>query len=148
MTSRSLFGVLAGGLLVASSASVAVTQRAAATTAKPGPQGGGVTLLPNGWRIAPAGRHLSVGDLPLAMVESPDGRFLIVSNDGYAKASLAVIDVARMVVKSHVTVDDAWLGLAFHPDGTRVFSSGAGDNSVHELAWDNGVLTKTTRHVL
>ena len=38
----------------------------------PGPQGGGVTLLPNGWRIAPAGRHITVGDLPLAMVESAD----------------------------------------------------------------------------
>src|SRR5437763_2476207 len=126
-------------LLLSPPLAVAAGPATAATPAppsRPGAEGGGVTLLPNGWRIAPAGRHLSVGDLPLSMVESPDGRFLIVSNDGYAKASLAVIDVARMVVKSHVTVDDAWLGLVFHPDGTRVFSSGAGDNSVHELAWD------------
>ncbi len=39
---------------------------------RPGREGDSV-LLPNGWRIAPAGRHLAVGDLPLAMVESPDG---------------------------------------------------------------------------
>ena len=31
----------------------------------------GATLLPNGWRIAPAGRHLNIGDLPLAMAEDP-----------------------------------------------------------------------------
>ena len=30
-----------------------------------------------GWRIAPAGRHLSIGDLPLAMTLSPDGQSLI-----------------------------------------------------------------------
>ena len=45
-------------------------------SARPGPLGGGVTLLPNGWMIAPTGQHLQIGDLPLAMVESPDGHAL------------------------------------------------------------------------
>ena len=49
---------------------------------RPGALGGGVTLLPNGWKIAPAGWHVQIGDLPLAMVQSPDGRFLLVSNNG------------------------------------------------------------------
>ena len=66
-------------------AAAATAPRANEPPARPGVQGGGTTLLPNGWRIAPAGRHISVGDLPLAMVESPDGRYLIVSNNGYAK---------------------------------------------------------------
>src|SRR6266498_1992052 len=47
---------------------------------QPGAEGGGVTLLPNGWRIAPAGRHLTVGDLPLAMLESADGRHVVVGS--------------------------------------------------------------------
>src|SRR3954470_11836485 len=125
MTSRSLFGVLAGGLLVASSASVAVTQRAAATTAKPGPQGGGVTLLPNGWRIAPAGRHLQAGDLPLAMVASPDRRYVIVTNNGWSKPSLTIIDTERWSVKAKVPVEHAWLGLAWDKAGKRLYSAGA-----------------------
>ncbi len=107
-----------------------------------------MTLLPNGWRIAPAGRHLTLGDLPLAMVESADGRYLVVSNDGYGKPTLSVVDVGRMVVKSRVRVDNAWLGLAWHPDGTRLFSSGAAESSVHELGWAGGVLTPVTRYVL
>src|SRR5262249_35107543 len=57
-------------------------------SARPGPLGGGVTLLPNGWKIAPVGRHLQVGDLPLAMAESPDGRWLLVSNNGYAQPTI------------------------------------------------------------
>ncbi|HEV7502669.1 MAG TPA: bifunctional YncE family protein/alkaline phosphatase family protein, partial [Vicinamibacteria bacterium] len=115
---------------------------------RPGAQGGGVTLLPNGWRIAPAGRHLSVGDLPLAMAESPDGRYLIVSNDGYAKPTLSVVDVGHMVVKSRVPLANAWLGLAFHPDGKRLYSSGAGDSSVRELSWADGVLTPGPSYAL
>ncbi|OLB61952.1 MAG: hypothetical protein AUI11_07570 [Acidobacteria bacterium 13_2_20CM_2_66_4] len=52
-------------------------------SSRPGAVGGGVTLLPNGWKIAPAGRHVTVGHLPLAMVESPDGRSLMVATNGY-----------------------------------------------------------------
>ena len=114
----------------------------AAAADKPGAQGGGTTLLPNGWRIAPAGRHISVGDLPLAMVESPDGRYLIVSNNGYAKPTLSVVDVGHLYVKARVPLDNAWLGLAWHPDGKRLFASGAAENSVRELRWSpSGVLT-------
>ncbi|HZM49747.1 MAG TPA: YncE family protein, partial [Vicinamibacteria bacterium] len=121
----------------------------AAAADKPGAQGGGTTLLPNGWRIAPAGRHITVGDLPLAMVESPDGRYLIVSNNGYSKPTLSVVDVGRMYVKSRLTLDNAWLGLAWHPDGKRLFASGAAESSVRELRWSpSGVLTAGPNIVL
>jgi len=115
---------------------------------RPGVEGGGVTLLPNGWRIAPAGRHLTVGDLPLAMVESPDGRYLIVSNDGYAKPTLAVVDVARMAIRQRLPLDNAWLGLVWHPDGRHLFSSGAGESTVRELGWAGGRLSAAGSLVL
>ena len=95
MNSRRVFGLITVGLVLATSAAVVVTQRTLATTAQPGAQGGGVTLLPNGWRIAPAGRHLSIGDLPLAMVLSPDGHSLVVTNNGYQKPTLRVLDLDR-----------------------------------------------------
>src|SRR5712691_5665848 len=82
----------------------------------PGPQGGGVTLLPNGWKIAPAGRHIAVGDLPLAMVESPDGRALLVANNGYAKPSISIVDLQNQIVRDAIVLDHAWLGMAWHPD--------------------------------
>src|SRR5690349_17050850 len=89
----------------------------------PGKQSREVTLLPNGWRISPAGRHLTVGDLPLAMQESADGRYVIVSSNGWMKPTLTVIDVRNFYVKSKLTVDHAWLGLAWSPDGRRLYSS-------------------------
>src|SRR4029079_7487658 len=109
---------------------------------KPGAQGGGTTLLANGSRLAPAGRHITVGDLPLAMVECPDGRYLIVSNNGYAKPTLSLVELTRFYVKARVPLDNAWLGLAWHPDGKRLFVSGAAESSVREMRWAaNGVLT-------
>ena len=108
----------------------------------------GVTLLPNGWRIAPAGRHLSVGDLPLAMLESRDGRYLVVTNDGYAKPTLAVVDLETFTVRSHVSIENAWLGLAWNPAGDRLYSSGAPGNGIAELEFRNGELKETRRFEL
>ena len=104
----------------------------------PGPAGD-VTLLPNGWRIAPAGRHVQVSDLPLNMILSPDARYLIVTNNGYAKPTFSVVDTRNLAVAATVPVDEAWLGLAWHPDGKRFYSSA--ENGVREFAFDNGVVT-------
>jgi DNA-binding beta-propeller fold protein YncE len=109
-------------------------------TERPGVERG-TTLLPNGWRIAPAGRHMTVGDLPLAMVESADGRFLIVTNNGYSRPSLTVVDLKTFTVRSRVPLDNAWLGLAWNPDRSRLYSSGAAANTVEEFRFEKGRLT-------
>ena len=120
-------------LLVTGAASVA--QQGTPPAARPGSLGGGETLLPNGWRIAPAGRHMTIGDLPLNLVLSRDGKFLIVANNGYAKPTLRVVDLERGYVAQTMTLDDAWVGLAWNPDGTMLYSSGAASNSVLEFTW-------------
>src|SRR4029079_3037488 len=54
----------------------------------------------------------------------------------------SVVDVGRLYVKARVPLDNAWLGLAWHPDGKRLFASGAAESSVRELRWSaSGVLT-------
>ncbi len=115
---------------------------------RPGALGRGVTLLPNGWKIAPAGWHVQIGDLPLAMAESPDGRYLLVSNNGYAKPSVTVFDEERGTVVQRLVLDHAWLGMAWHPDGKRLYVSGAGNNTVHELSFAGGRLTRGADLVL
>jgi DNA-binding beta-propeller fold protein YncE len=141
MRSRPFLAICAVILFVVVAAVASVAQRGPAPPTLPGSLGKGVTLLPNGWKIQPAGRHLSVGDLPLAMVESPDGRFLIITNNGYAKPTLTVVDLELGEVTSKTALDNAWLGLAWHPDGRRVFSSGAGQTTVNEFYWTPGRLT-------
>jgi sugar lactone lactonase YvrE len=117
-----------------------VARLAPAPPAWPGSLGNGVTLLPNGWKIQPAGRHMPIGDLPLAMVESPDGNYLVVTNNGYAKPTLTIVDLKRGYVSSKTNMEHAWLGLAWHPDGRRLFSSGAGQTTVDEFYWTPGKL--------
>jgi YVTN family beta-propeller protein len=141
MRSHHFAAIALGFALFVSAAVVTVARLGPAPPAWPGSLGNGVTLLPNGWKLQAAGRHMSIGDLPLAMVESPDGNYLVVTNNGYAKPTLTIVDLKRGYVASKVTADHAWLGLAWHPDGRRVFSSGAGQTTVNEYYWTPGRLT-------
>src|SRR5262245_3976837 len=137
-----VFLAIASVLFVVSSALVGVAQWSAKAPRRPGPLGGGVTQLPNGWQIAPVGRHSQIGDLPLNMVWSPDGRYLIVTNNGWSKPSLTIFDTANFYIRSTVTVDHAWLGLAWDRGGKRLYSSGAAQNQVYEFEWDGMALTE------
>jgi DNA-binding beta-propeller fold protein YncE len=124
---------LAVPLLLLLAAALPATAAQRPKTSRPGHESREVTLLPNGWRISPAGRHITVGDLPLAMAESPDGRTLVITNNGYSKPTLTVIDLKSLDVRQKVEVDNAWLGIAWHPDGRRLYISGGGASTVDEL---------------
>src|ERR1700722_17200861 len=49
-------------------------------------------LLPNGWKLSPAGRALPLGDLPLNMQISASGRLMAVTNNGESTQSIQLID--------------------------------------------------------
>jgi YVTN family beta-propeller protein len=123
----------------------ATAQRGALPPAWPGRQPNGATLLPNGWRIAPAGRHIQVGDLPLNMAPSPDGRFLVITNNGWTRPTLTVFDTKHEQVTSRVQVDNAWFGLAWAPDGSHLYSAGAAENTIYDFTWANGALKDAGR---
>ena len=138
---RSLAAIaIATGVMGTGAPGAAARQNSRPRAARPGYQERGETLLPNGWRIAPVGRHIGVGHLPLDMVETTDGRFAIVTNNGYAKPTLSVVDLGKLTVASALPLDHAWLGLAWHPDGRRLYSSGAAALTVQELEFAGGRL--------
>src|SRR5262245_44233329 len=93
-------------------------------SAVPGKLDDGSVLLPNGWRIAPAGKHVGVGTLPLNIVVTQDGRNAIVVTSGLMRPALALIEVATWTVKNTYQLDNAWYGLALSPDGTKVYVGG------------------------
>jgi YVTN family beta-propeller protein len=111
------------------------------TPATPGAQADGTTLLANGWRLAPAGTHLSLSTLPLNIALSSDGRYALVTNDGISKPSISVVDLASWNVKSTTQMEHAWLGLAVSPDGSKVYSASASQNNVLEYTFSDGTLT-------
>lgn len=104
--------------------------------------GKGVILLPNGWKIQPAGKHIPLDDLPLEMAQSPDGQFLIVTNNGYSPPILSVIDLRQFRVNDRVKVKNAWLGLAMSSDGSTVYSSTGGNAEIQTFDFKNGKLTE------
>ncbi len=140
--------VLAAGLGLSSlggwaAAQGAVAPKATASAAvAPKLKGPKVTLLPNGWRISPVGQHFTVGDLPMNLVVTPDGDHVIVTNNGYSQPNLVVYDYTKQISRDRVMLESAWLGLVFHPDGKRLYSSGSAKNRVDEFSWDKAVLKK------
>jgi YVTN family beta-propeller protein len=136
------FAVLATfGCIVFVAAISPLAQRGPTAPVWPGYKGEGVTLLPNGWRIAPEGRHLTVGDLPMNLVPSPDGRFVAISTSGWAKPALSIFDTKTLQIVSRIEIDHTWLGLVWDPDGKRLFASGASENVIYEFSFEAGRLT-------
>jgi len=131
-------------LLGVSAATVLFTgaQVLPASPSSPGTLKDGSVMLPTGFRLLPTGRHLTVGDLPMNLVQSPDSRYLIVANNGLAKPSYSVVDVSSWTVTSTLQVDQAWLGLAFSADGSKVYIGGGNENDVQEFTFANGALQK------
>jgi YVTN family beta-propeller protein len=134
--------------LLASATLFIRAQTAPVSTATPGGLGDGTTLLANGWRIAPTGRHLPLGTLPLNIATAPDGRYALVTNNGLAKPTLTMIDLSNWLVKSTTALDAAWYGLAWSPDGKNVYIGGAAQNNVQEFSYANGVLTRARTFTL
>ena len=67
----------------------------------PGPTDKGF-LLPNGWTITPAGKHVPLTDLPLNIVPLPSGEHALVATSGYKKHQLSLIDLTtQSIVDQH-----------------------------------------------
>lgn len=143
--------LLSSAVALAAGQGAAAPKAAASAQAKPAParlKEPKVTLLPNGWRISPVGQHFTVGDLPMNLVVTPDGDHVIVTNNGYSQPNLVVYDYTKQISRDRVMLESAWLGLAFHPDGKRLYSSGSAKSRVDEFSWDKAVLKKTGEFAL
>ncbi|MDD5542436.1 MAG: bifunctional YncE family protein/alkaline phosphatase family protein [Acidobacteriia bacterium] len=100
-------------------------------------------LLPNGWKLTPAGTHIPAGDLPLRIVIHPDGKFLAVTNNGDGGNGLNILDLDRQTKVNTIPMESAWLGLQFSPDGKQLYASGGGDNKIFRFHFDQGIQEKS-----
>ncbi|MEP7340263.1 MAG: beta-propeller fold lactonase family protein [Acidobacteriota bacterium] len=98
-------------------------------------------LLPNGWTLTPEGQQIPISDLPLNMVLSKDGRYLLVTTNGNGDQTINVIDLQTNASVQNITVRKSWLGLDFAPDGKRFYVSGGDDNEVMVYDFAGGKAT-------
>ncbi|MGB7843185.1 MAG: bifunctional YncE family protein/alkaline phosphatase family protein [Salinimicrobium sp.] len=98
-------------------------------------------LLPNGWLLSPAGRSLSLGDLPLNVQTSVSGRYVAVTNNGQSTQSIQLIDPVHEKILDKKEVGKSWYGLAFSSDEKHLYASGGNDNFILDFRIKNRKLT-------
>ncbi|WP_425148581.1 beta-propeller fold lactonase family protein [Deinococcus sp.] len=105
-----------------------------------GPQADGSGLTPNHWSLTPAGLSVEIGDRPMGLAKSPDGRYLLVSSDGQGVQSLSLFDTAtRKVVQSipYAAPEALYIGVAWSPDGKAAYASAGGNNKIRVYSFDS-----------
>ena len=105
-------------------------------------------VLPNGWMLSPAGKSLSLGDLPLNIAVSSSKKMLAVTNNGQSKQSLQLIDVATQKVIDQVVIAKSWLGLKFSADEKYLFAAGGNDNCIWKYSINNKKLAVVDSYIL
>jgi YVTN family beta-propeller protein len=100
----------------------------------------GQILLPNGWKLSPAGRSIQLGDLPLNMQLSPSGKYLAITNNGQSTQTLQLVDPQREKILDERELDKSWYGLAFSSDEKHLYVSSGNDNTILNFEIKNNKL--------
>ncbi len=90
--------------------------------------------LPNGWKITPTGKSIQTEDMILNLTTAPDGKAIIALHSGFNPHGLVVVDAASQEAVQRLPLKSAWYGLAFSPDGKKLFVSGGNGVSRREPA--------------
>ncbi len=133
----------AGSIAIAALTAIATAQDASTTAPRPAsPAKGEGFLLPNGWRLTPAGAQIVLTDLPLNILTTSDGKQAFVATSGYNAHQLTVIDLATHKSLAVETVKESWYGLAHDAKTSRLWWSGGGSGTVHGLTWQDASIAK------
>ena len=110
-------------------------------TVLPGLQRDGSVLLPNQWSLRPVGKQLVVGDFPVNIALHPGGVFAAVLHSGWGQHEVRILDVKSGQPVSQAAIDESFYGLAWSPDGKKLYASGAGAEVVHAFDFRDGYLS-------
>ncbi len=98
-------------------------------------------LLFNGWGLSPAGSHVSISDMALKLVISPDKKLVVAACGGYNRTGLSFVDLATRKLTQFLPLAEVWNGLAFGKDGQRLFASGGDSGLIHIFKFSEGKAT-------
>jgi hypothetical protein len=105
--------------------------------------------LPNGWRLTPLGRAVATEDMVLNVSMAPDHKAVVALHSGFNPHGLVVVDARSEEAVQRIPLKSAWLGLAWHPNGKRLYVSGGNANGkkptrapIYIFDYENGRLSK------
>jgi YVTN family beta-propeller protein len=109
----------------------------------PGMTRTGAVLLPNGWSLRPAGKQTVLGDFPVLMAEHPSAPILAVLHAGYGTHEVITLDTQASPPRiiARVVVPETYTGLAWSPDGSRLFVGGGFDQVIYRFDHADGLLS-------
>lgn len=97
-------------------------------------------MLPNGWQLTPAGKSISLGDLPLNIIPNHAATMLAVTNNGQSTQSIQLIDIKTQQPVDEVVIPKSWYGLAFSDDDQLLYVAGGHDNRIIQYDVSQGKL--------
>ena len=104
--------------------------------------------LPNGWRLTPLGRAIPTEDMVLNVSVAPDRKSVVALHAGFNPHGLVVVDAHSEEAAQRIGLKSAWLGLAWHPNGKRLYVSGGNANGrkptrapIYIFDYENGRLS-------
>jgi len=104
--------------------------------------------LPNGWRLTPLGRSITTEDMVLNVSLAPDRKAMVALHAGFNPHGLVVVDAHSEEAVQRIPLKSAWLGLAWHPNGKKVYVSGGNANGrnptrapIYIFSYENGRLS-------
>jgi YVTN family beta-propeller protein len=114
-------------------------------------------VTPAGWKVDPAGEEIVVPrgtpgmQGPTGAALSPDGERMLVSSSGASQTdSVDLVDLRVGQRAAYLPYDArqapgeaVFYGITWAPDGKRAWASGGGQQVVHALSIENGILTET-----
>ena len=82
-----------------------------------------------------------MGDFPINIAVDPSGRFAAILHSGYSQQGLRIVDLKTEKIVTNAPLHEAFYGIEFSRDGSRLFCSGANDEVIHTYRFQDGVLT-------
>ena len=109
----------------------------------------GVTVLPNGRIITPAGKQITVAPHPFGLTLSPDGKTIITANSGVGPFSISVIkdfgntsprvrQIPEDTEEEEGLLEATFMGLAVSPDNVKVYVAGGQQNRIYIFDLNTG----------
>jgi YVTN family beta-propeller protein len=102
----------------------------------------GITIIPNGRLITPAGRSIIVAPHPYGLTMSPDGNVAVTANSGTSPLSITIIrnilsdkpDVQQVPPGPETdkgVLASVFMGLAVSPDNQTIYVAGGQENKIY-----------------
>jgi DNA-binding beta-propeller fold protein YncE len=130
-----------GLVILLAHAACAFGQQSRSLLELPGKQLDGSVLLPNHWSLRPTGRQIELGDFPVNIAVHPQGSFAAILHAGYGRHGIRIVNLATEAVVTNVAIEEAFYGIEFSHDGSRLFCSGASEEVVHSFQFKDGFLS-------